>query len=689
MRFLHLGLALVSITFAMAGCASNQPQPAAGTEGGIPNAQPLVVSAAAPRPRIGTWSVNYWTWPISYGNAVAGTETAVAALKPTMIRVGGYNNDANIPDPFNDAEFDRMMAYARAIGAEPIVQVPLLQDTQGRIPSPSTAAAMVSYANVAHDYKVRYFSVGNEPDLYAMQGLPSNPALPARPSYSPADYCAAARDFVPAMKAVDPTIKILGPDLSYQYQANGPNWLSPILSGCGDLFDIVAIHRYPFSAPQATLAGASADVNTFRSVIASVRNLMQAAGQGSKPLAITEMNIAYDATPAGTSPTGAPGTVASGLWLADAVGTSLDLNLWTTAAWDISDPDQYSLGMIGLPPAHALRPEYYAYALYADHYGPSLVDVTTAPSGVNAYASRNASGNATEIIAVNWNGFPTPVSFRVTGLATAPAPVDFELPPLSMTAVELGDGKGAAAWTYGGTQHAAGSAPQALAPGVSSASSDAGSPIINGLDATADAPKRCVGAPVSGALITTMGRASGTGVMYGSSTSQWGSYTYAGSGQMSPSISVTSDGNGLQIAASFVAPLTSANNFEGVGLYFSNTTCLDASGYMGVQFDLSGDLGGCALAFGVSFSEDTAVENDPVRGSCTAGAAACYPPAAPVPSNSSTTIQVPFSTLSSGMPLGSVDPTTLIGVQWQLAGPQGADAGGCSANFEVSNVAFY
>ncbi|HEY3592472.1 MAG TPA: glycosyl hydrolase, partial [Polyangiaceae bacterium] len=281
------------------GCAKDQPsQPDAGPDAGAVNALPVVISAAAPRPRTATWSVNYWTWPTSYGNPIAGTEAQVAALKPAMMRVGGYNNDANTPDPFNDAEFDRMIAYARAIGAEPIVQVPLLQDTGGAPPTGATAAAMVTYANVTHDYHVRYFSIGNEPDLYTAQGLPSNGMLPARPGYTPTDYCASARDYVTQMKAVDPTIQIVGPDLSYQYQANGSNWLTPILTECGDVFDIIAIHRYPFSAVQATMASATADVSAFRTVIGSVRGLMQAAGQGDKPLALTEMNIAYDATPA-------------------------------------------------------------------------------------------------------------------------------------------------------------------------------------------------------------------------------------------------------------------------------------------------------------------------------------------------------------------------------------------------------
>src|SRR5664279_5542994 len=82
--------------------------------GGPVVASPVVIAVGTPRPRTGNWSVNYWTWPSTYGNAVAGTETLVAALEPTYMRVGGYNNDANVPDPFDDARVDDMITYARA-----------------------------------------------------------------------------------------------------------------------------------------------------------------------------------------------------------------------------------------------------------------------------------------------------------------------------------------------------------------------------------------------------------------------------------------------------------------------------------------------------------------------------------------------------------------------------------------------
>jgi hypothetical protein len=425
-----------------------------GATAGTPGSVVISAAAAARTARTATWSVNYWTWPPSYGDPVAGTETLVTALGPSFLRIGGYNNDANTPDPFSNAELDTAVTYARAIGAEPILQVPLLAGPDGGAPTADTAAAMVTYANVTKSYGVKYFSIGNEPDLYATQGSIANASAPAIAGYTPAMYCASVMAIVPAMKTADPTIQIVGPDLSWQYQP--PNdWLTPILTGCGSLFDVVSIHRYPYSAAQISLDVAASDAATFRAVLTSVRALMKAAGQGDKPLALTETNIVYDA--AVTVVPGSPGTVPAGLWLADILGSSLSAGLWTTAVWDISDPDNFSWGLVNL--AHTPRPEYYAFDLYQEHFGTTLLQVTATPAGVSVYASRNAADTATLAVAINWNSVTEDLAFQVTGLAATPATATFPLPTLSMAAVEIPDEGQPAAWVYGSVQHDAGTGP--------------------------------------------------------------------------------------------------------------------------------------------------------------------------------------------------------------------------------------
>jgi hypothetical protein len=659
-------------------CASD----GGGGNGETPNS--VIVSAAKRKPRTTTWSVNYWTWTPSFGDDISGTESQVAALKPGVLRIGGYNNDANTPDPFDHAQLDRAVSYARAIGAEPLLQVPLLADIDGSPATAESAAALVQYANVSQSYGIKYFSVGNEPDLYATEGSRSDMTAPAIPSYAPSDYCNAVRAYATAMKAVDPTIKIVGPELSWHY-VPGFDWLTPILQGCGDLFDIVSIHRYPFNSTQATLAAAEGDSATFADEITAVRGLMQSAGYGDKPLALTEMNVVYDATACELG--ASPSTMGSALWLADGLGTAIEHDLWTSALWDISDDDVWALGLLGLPPGHAPRPAYYAYQLYADHFGPTLIEVTQQPPGVRAYASRSATDDATDLIVVNWNTSSVPLALQVTGLATSVDAPSYTLPALSISAVEIRDQGASTAWTYGEAQRQTGQAVAVLAPGAFPAT-DAGPPELTN-DCSHPAAVSCSQVVLPGPWITTIGAITGSELVFGTAPYQWDSYTYAADGQTAPTATLTPDGNGMEVTGGFVPPVT--GNWMGVGLYLDNLSCVDGSRYSGVRFDFSGDLDGCSLAFGSNFSGDETPTDDPARGVCSDGESACYPPSsvvsAPANASGATTIKVPFSALAGGSPHPVVDPSTIITVQWQLGIASGAT--GCTAKFTLANVAFY
>ena len=443
----------------------------------------------------------------------------------------------------------------------------------------------------------------------------------------------------------------MGPDLSWHY-APGNDWLTPILQGCGDVFDIVSIHRYPFSSAQATLAAAMGDATAFGSVIAYVRGLMQAAGAGDKPLALMEMNVAYDET--GCTLGASPGTTGSALWLADGLGTAIENGLWTSAVWDISDSDVWSLGLLGLPPAHTPRAEYYAYQLYADHFGSTLLDVPQTPEGIRAYASRNSADSATDLIVVNWNTTSAPLAFEVTGLPAAPASATFTLPALSITAVNIPDSGAAAAWTYGEAQHQAAQGPVTLAPGAIAAV-DAGPPQLKNA-CSSDASAKCSTVVLPSASITTQGTAAGGILTFGSAPYQWKSYTYAGTGQTAPTATVTPDGNGIHIVGAFVSPVT--QNWAGVGLFFQGASCIDASAHTGIRFDFSGDLGACTVALGANYSGDDSVQDDSARGSCPFSDSSCYPPMVVVTPPSSataedagvTTFKVPFTSFTGRQP---------------------------------------
>jgi hypothetical protein len=54
---------------------------------------------------------------------------------------------------------------------------------------------------------------------------------------------------------------------------------------------------------------------------------------------------------------------------------------------------------------------------------------------------------------------------------------------------------------------------------------------------------------------------------------------------------------------------------------------------------------------------------------------------------SASTIRIPFTSLTGGAPIASVDPTSLVTMQWQISATD--VTAGCTADFTVKNVSFY
>ena len=258
----------------------------------------------------------------------------------------------------------------------------------------------------------------------------------------------------------------------------------------------------------------------------------------------------------------------------------------------------------------------------------------------------------------------------------------------------------AKAWSYAEAQRLTASAPQPLALGGGpspTAASDGGAGVapagtaVGTGCAASDAGIICPETTATSPIITASGTTSGGVLYFGSGSDKWGSFTYATQAPTPPTATLTSDGNGIQITGGSLG----TNDYEGVGVYYDDSTCLNIAAYSGVKFDFAGTLGGCQLKVGISASDDVPPTDDAIRGGCTAAAASCYgplanvTPAALAATTAAPTVQVPFSSMNSGSPIATVDPTKLISLQWQLIAVKSADGGACQANFSVENVAFY
>jgi len=169
-----------------------------------------------------------------------------------------------------------------------------------------------------------------------------------------------------------------------------------------------------------------------------------------------------------------------------------------------------------------------------------------------------------------------------------------------------------------------------------------------------------------------------------SATEQWASYLFAGADQNQPTADLTNDSNGFQVSASFKPSGSGSTAYEGFGLTFEGDNCVDGSGYTGIAFELSGELGGKLLVVGVAAVGNIAQALDG-RGTCAGDASVCYGPSLTVSSVSSP-VHVAFDDLTGVMPgsAAQLDRTRIIDLQWQINA--GADP---SAQFTIENATFY
>lgn len=396
---------------------------------------------------------NYWDW-VDWGadgvTGVTGTEADVAALGLKVLRAGGSVNDTNGPAPsaFDDPQIDAFVAYSRAVGAEPILQVPILGDTDGGPATAQTAADMVTYANVTKGYGIRYWEIGNEPDLYPSSydaGVPLNPGA----------LCAVYQSYESAMNAANAAapdggapLTFLGPELSYQY-VPGTDYLTPFLDACKDYVDIVSVHRYPFGGGTeqgvlpTSIQGALTDVTAFRSRVASLKSIVANHARPGTPLAITEANLSFDYLASAYTPAALvanPTTFYAGLWTADILGASLETGLFTMAFWDIGDPVVSAPSVLGFLQSGAPTPAYYAMKMISANFRGTTIPPSGVPSGFSAYASYDAAGASTAVVVLN----KTPSDGAVTLAIDSLPPQSFTFPSLSATLVQIPDAPGAA-----------------------------------------------------------------------------------------------------------------------------------------------------------------------------------------------------------------------------------------------------
>jgi len=358
--------------------ATNTPWPAA-TATVTPVSGVLTVNAAVSRGEISSYvyGTNVGPWQDLSNSKVA----RISEAGFTFLRFPGGNwGDENY---ISNAAIDEFIRICREVSAEPMINVPLVNF------SAEKAAAMVEYVNVTKGYGVKYWGIGNEPDLYlGKRGISG---------YDTVRFNQDWRDYALAMKAVDGSILLVGPELSQWtgVSANDPkdmhykDWMTEFLTANGDMVDVVAFHRYPFGQfdPfESELLKSSAEWNE---IIPVLRELIHSTTGRDLPIAVTEVNSNWSNRKDGET---TPDTLVNAVWWADALGRMIEQDVDIVAQFAVAGDGGWSLLKSANP-----RPAYLVHMLYKQ-FGANLVESTSGIEGVSIYAALNDDGALTLIL---------------------------------------------------------------------------------------------------------------------------------------------------------------------------------------------------------------------------------------------------------------------------------------------------
>lgn len=266
------------------------------------------------------------------------------------------------------------------------------------------AAELVRYANVTKGYNVEYWGIGNEPDLYEANGLTG---------YNVDRYNAEWRSFAQAMKAVDPNIKLVGPDIS-QFVAHPvtddlqarTNWLLSFLKANGDLVDVVSVHRYPFPGEDGmapTKDELRANGKEWDTMISVLREIARAQTGRDLPVAVTAANSSRVANSGGEA------TLEShynAIWWADVLGRLI--------RQDADMVDQFAVsGDWGIFGPSGPHPIFNVYQMYS-RFGYKQVRAVSDDPLVSIYAAKQQYGTL-ELMIVNLASTPQTKQITVLG----------------------------------------------------------------------------------------------------------------------------------------------------------------------------------------------------------------------------------------------------------------------------------
>lgn len=335
---------------------------------------------------------NAWM-PYAVGQRILGGKLdqhwgAIRDSKAALIRYGGISSDRDMP---TNAQYIGIIDSIRANGMEPIIQVPFYNYKY----TAQQAADIVTYINVTMGRNIKYWVIGNEPDL----------------SYgytTAAQIAAYIKPFSSAMKNVDPSIMIIGPEIASFNKAiidglttpGGPSDVTGKDASGRYYIDVISFHSYPFNGSQtreqviSKLTGPGQlqdDLIYLNSRIASCNSFHTRTGVAKLKTALTEANVNWKNSASDNLTGLGVNSFIGGQFVAEMLCIGIKNGLDFFNLWSVIEGNSTELNIGYLDrTTGAKKPMYYHFKLLAENLKGNYIDGISNQVNVKTFGSQNS-----------------------------------------------------------------------------------------------------------------------------------------------------------------------------------------------------------------------------------------------------------------------------------------------------------
>jgi hypothetical protein len=334
---------------------------------------------------------------VSYGGKLHQSWGKIHDSKASIIRFGGIAPDQNKPSNY---QYIKMIDSIRAKGMEPIIQVPFHNWQY----TAQQAAQIVQYINVTKGKNIQYWIIGNEPDLDY--------------KYTTAAQVAAyIRPFASAMKAVDPSIKIIGPETAW-YDTNilnglttpgGPDDITGTDAAGRYYVDVISFHYYGFNGTQSRAEVISKlystnnlndNLTTLAGRLATCNTSHGRTGTAALKMAITEANVGYKNDANDNLNGNGANSFVGAQFIAEMFSVGLKNGVNFMNVWSVVEGNNTALNIGYLDPATGnKKPSYYHFQMMAENFKGNFISGSTNQANVKAFGS--SDGQHTTVMVLN------------------------------------------------------------------------------------------------------------------------------------------------------------------------------------------------------------------------------------------------------------------------------------------------